>query len=239
MMSGSSADETYTRLWAEAADHFQNGQVGIDPYLRDKEKDRRLGLSVIGRPDPAVGQRFVTFLNQVKLVTPNQYFYRDSEFHLTVLSLFTATEAFARHWRRLAAYRSAVDQALSNGQAFTVHYRGITASKNAVMIQGFVQGNQLAQMRASLRQALRAAGLGEGLDQRYAIETAHSTVLRFSSQPEDLAKLFDLLRQNRTTDFGKTTYQELQLVKNDWYMSQDKVEVLAQYSLPHSRQLVR
>jgi 2'-5' RNA ligase len=234
MVSGSSANETYTRLWAEAADHFQNGLVGIDPYLRDKEKDRRLGLSVIGRPDPAVGQQFVAFLNQVKLVAPNQYFYRASEFHLTVLSLFTATEAFERHWRRLVAYRSAVDQALSNGQALTVHYRGITASKNAVMIQGFVQGSQLAQMRASLRQALGAAGLAEGLDQRYAIETAHSTVLRFSSQPEDLAKLFELFGQNRTTDFGKTTYRELQLVKNDWYMSQDKVEVLAQYFLPHS-----
>jgi 2'-5' RNA ligase len=235
MMSGSSADETYARLWSEAVEHFQDSQVGIDPYLHDKDKDRRLGLSVIGRPDPAVSKQFVAFLNQAKLVAPEQYFYQDSEFHLTVLSLFTATEAFQSHWHRLDAYRSAVDRALINGQAFTVHYRGITASKNAVMIQGFVQGGQLAHLRAKLRQALRAAGLGEGLDQRYAIETAHATVLRFTSQPGNLAKLLELLRQNRTTDFGKTTYQELQLVKNDWYMSREKVEILARYPLSGGR----
>lgn len=231
MTTGSSSGETYARLWAEATGHFQRGQVGIDSYLRDKNKDRRMGLSIIGRPGPAVGERFAAFLNQAKLVAPKQYFYRDSEFHLTVLSLFTATEAFERHWNNLVAYRAAVDQALIGGQAFTVHYRGITASKNAVMIQGFVQGPQLERLRASLRQALRVAGLGDGLDQRYAIETAHSTVIRFVSQPEELPQLLRLLGQNRTTDFGKTTFQSLQLVKNDWYMSEEKVEVLARYPL--------
>jgi len=54
-------------------------------------------------------------------------------------------------------------------------------------------------------------------------------VIRFTYQPEEVPKLIELLRRNRTTDFGKTTYQELQLVKNDWYMSQEKVGVLARY----------
>ena len=235
MTTGASTGDTYARLWADAVDHFQSGQVGVDPYLGDKTKDRRLGLSVIGRPGPAVAKRFSTFLNQAKLTAPKQYYYQGSEFHLTVLSLFTATEAFERHWDNLAAYRTAVDQALIDGHTFTVHYRGITASRNAVMIQGFVQGPQLKRLRARLRQELRAARLGDGLDQRYAIETAHTTVARFAHQPEDLSQLLKLLRQNRTTDFGEATFQNLQLVKNDWYMSQEKVEVLAQYPLFNER----
>jgi 2'-5' RNA ligase len=231
MIAGSPAGEIYDRLWSEAESHFQNGQVEIDPYLVDRTGDQRLGLSVIGRPDPIVCQRIVSFLDQVKLVAPEQHFYQSSEFHLTILSLFTATEAFEPHWSNRVTYQAAVDQAVHAGQAFEVQYQGVTASKGAVMIQGFASDPQLSQLRARLRQALREAGFGDGLDQRYAIETAHSTVLRFKSQPLNLPALLALLRDNRATDFGTTTFHELLLVKNDWYMSHDQVEVLARYPL--------
>lgn len=230
-MAECSASVKYERLWAEALTHFQKGLVGIDPYLRNKAGDRRLGLSVIARPGQAVSERFNTFLDQVKRVAPDQYFYRTSEYHLTILSLFTATEAVAPYWADLAGYRAAVDQALIDRHTFTIRYQGITASKNAVMVQGFAQGSRLNQLRAGLRQALHASGLGGGLDQRYAIDTAHSTVFRFVSRPKDMPQLLDLLRAHRTISFGETTFDNLQLVKNDWYMSQDKVEILAQYPL--------
>lgn len=232
MTAASPAGETYDRLWAEA---FQAGRVEVDPYLLDKGNDRRMGLTVIGRPEPAVRQRFIAFLDQVRQVAPEQYYYQADEFHLTILSLFTATEAFERHWKDLTHYRAAVAQALADGELFTVLYRGITASKNAVMIQGFVLGPQLARLRGRLRQSLRAAGLGDGLDQRYVIETAHSTVMRFVSQPQELPRLLALLNENRATDFGQTTFRELLLVKNDWYMSQDKVDIMARYPLGSGR----
>ena len=167
----------------------------------------------------------------MKQVAPEQYFYQASEFHLTVLSLFTATEEFGPHWADRANYRVTVDRALHNGRRFTVRYEGITASNSAVMVQGFAQGPGLEQLRARLRRALRAFGLGGGLDQRYAIETAHSTLLRFSSRPKDMARLLALLKAHRAADFGLTTYDKLHLVKNDWYMSAEKVELLAEYSL--------
>jgi hypothetical protein len=74
--------------------------------------------------------------------------------------------------------------------------------------------------------------LGEGLDQRYRISTAHVTVMRFQTQPRDLQQLVHTLASYREYDFGRTAFQTLQLVKNDWYMSADKVEVLEEYSLP-------
>jgi 2'-5' RNA ligase len=230
-----SAGQIYARISAEAIDYFRSGKVGIDPYLLDKANDRRLGLSVIGRPGSAVNQEFADFLDQVRQVASNQYYYQTSEFHLTILSLFTATEEFEPYWNNLTVYRSAVARALLEGQAFTVHYRGVTLSKNAVLIQGFAQGPQLDQLRASLRQSLRIAGLDGDLDQRYTLETAHSTGIRFASQPQDLSELLSLLQGNRKNDFGKTTFHELQLVKSDWYMSQDKVEVLAKYPLSSER----
>jgi 2'-5' RNA ligase len=231
MSATSPADGIYDRLWAEAESAFQSGRVEVDPYLDNRANDRRLGLTVIGRPKPAVSERFISFLNQVKRIAPEQHFYRGDEFHLTILSLFTATEAFEPHWENRAAYRAAVDQALQAGQAFAVRYQGITASKSAVMIQGFSTGPQLNQLRNKLRQALRDASLGGGLDERYAIDTAHTTALRFKSRPVNPAGLLALLRQYRTTDFGTSSFSELQLVKNNWYMSHDRVAVLARYSL--------
>jgi 2'-5' RNA ligase len=235
MIAGSSTSERYDRLWAGATSYFRSGRVEIDPQLDDRASDPRLGLTVIGRPSPAVRERFISFLKLVKQVAPRQHFYRSDEFHLTVLSLFTATVDFEPHWARRAAYRAAVERALQAGQTFTVHYQGVTASRNAVMVQGFAQDRQLDELRARLRQALGEAGFGGGLDQRYAIETAHSTVLRFKAQPIDLPELMALLGDNRSTDFGATTFHELLLVKNDWYMSHDKVEVLASYSLAPGR----
>jgi 2'-5' RNA ligase len=231
MMDKYAAGEKYDRLWTKAVTHFQSSQVGIDPYLRDKADDRRLGISVIARPGPDARARFTSFLDQVKQIEPDQYFYRESEYHLTILSLFTATEAFEPLWANLEGYRAAVNRALLNSHAFTVRYEGITASKSAVMVQGFAEGRYLNQLRADLRRALGVSGLGDGLDQRYAIDTAHSTVFRFISQPKNMPRLLDLLRVHRTTNFGETTFHHLQLVRNDWYMSREKVEILAQYAL--------
>jgi 2'-5' RNA ligase len=222
----------YDSLWRKAVGHFNDtGQVRIDAYLADKRGDCRLGLSVIGRPSPEAVGEFSTLLHELALVAPNQYFYRPDEFHITVLSLFTATEAFEPYFAQSPQYLAAVRHALSAARRFEVVFQGITASNSAVMVQGFPQSPELDQLRDQLRESLRDAGLGEGLDGRYHISTAHATVMRFQAQPRNLRKLVDTLVGYREYGFGRTTFRTLQLVKNDWYMSSDKVEVLAEYPL--------
>src|SRR6185295_16432147 len=46
-------------------------------------------------------------------------------------------------------------------------------------IAGFVEGDRLNQLREAIRSALGRAGLGESLDARYRIVTAHATIMRF------------------------------------------------------------
>jgi 2'-5' RNA ligase len=233
-MTGGSQDLCgfYDSLWHDALSHFNDtGQVRIDPHLADKRGDRRLGLSVIGRPSPEVVGEFSTLLHELALVASNQYFYQPNEFHITVLSLFTATEAFEPHFAQSPQYLAAVRSVLSAARHFEVVFQGITASSSAVMVQGFPKSPELNQLRDRLRESLRDAGLGEGLDERYRISTAHATVMRFQTQPRNLQKLVETLAGYREYDFGRTTFRTLQLVKNDWYMSSDKVEVLAECPL--------
>jgi 2'-5' RNA ligase len=223
--------ELYNRLWTEAAAHFHGGAVQTDPFLLNRHHDRRQGFSVIARPSQAVKEHISAMLRRLRPLAPDQYFYRKADLHTTVLSLFTATADFEAYLANQADYMAAVTSALAGARRFAVDYRGVTASKNAIMVQGFPRDSALNQLRTNLRQALRSRGLGAGLDQRYQIITAHATVMRFRTQPPNLSELIDGLISYRTHYFGQTTIDTLQLVRHDWYMSADKVVVLAEYRL--------
>ncbi len=74
-------------------------------------------------------------------------------------------------------------------------------------------------------------GLAEALDRRYRIVTAHSTILRFARQPQNLPELVQFLQAARARDFGTFEIDHVDFVLNDWFMSHDKVVVLARYPL--------
>ena len=85
--------------------------------------------------------------------------------------------------------------------------------------------------RDRLRTALTETGLGEPLDHRYRLITAHSTVLRFKSRPRDLPGLAAFIAARRDLDLGRFTVSEIEFVYNDWFMSHDVVTMLARYPL--------
>jgi 2'-5' RNA ligase len=186
---------------------------------------------VIARPTQQVINQFSALLRELVQIEPHQYFYQPSEFHITILSLFTATENFEPYFAKIPAYLTTLQPVLSAAERFTVRFRGVTATKSSVIVQGFPQDGRLECLRNRLREALQSKNLGEGLDERYRITTAHTTIMRFRTQPQDLKRLMGVLGSYREYSFGQLTFQTVQLVKNDWYMSADRVEVLADYPL--------
>jgi 2'-5' RNA ligase len=128
-------------------------------------------------------------------------------------------------------YRSVFAELFERIHRFRIIFRGITASAGAVLIQGYVEGDYLNKIRDMIRSELQCAGLAENLDVRYKIATAHSTIMRFRSQPRDIQKLIARLHTARDCDFGSTMVDQIDFVFNDWYMSHDRVEVLATYHL--------
>jgi 2'-5' RNA ligase len=229
--------QLYDSMWQEASEYLAQGKVQTDPHLLDLQNDRRLGLTLIARPGREVVERISEFLQTLKQVVPDQHYYQPDEFHVTVLSLFTATDKSAPFFDRIPAYRNVLRSVLAGTGRFQVAFKGITASGSAVMVQGFPHSAQLNQLREELRAALRRNGLGESLDKRYRITTAHITVMRFRTQPQGPKALLDTLARFRDHDFGQATFQTLQWVKNDWYMSSGKVEVLEEYALEPSQHI--
>ncbi len=223
--------ERYDALWQDARNYFASGRVETDAHLADLASDRRRGLTVLARPRGPVAERFSAFVQQLAEIAPDQYFYQPGEFHVTVLSLFTATENLAPYMARLPVYQDVLESILPSTEGFTLAFRGITASRSCIMVQGFPQDGRLERLREGLRQALQKQGFARDLDQRYRITTAHSTIMRFRTQPAALSHLIDLLDRYRDYEFGSTTVERLQLTQNDWYMSAARTQVLAEYPL--------
>ncbi len=186
-------------------------------------------MTVIARPSPAVWHPVASFLRALRRLEPDQYYYTASEFHVTVLPLFTATVDFEVFRSQKDRYVAAVDAALKRATPIRIAFEGITASPSAVMIQGFFETDALSDLRDSLRRQLRIRGLGEGVDERYPLQTAHMTVVRFRAPLRDSRQFAKALEQARRRAFGVTTIRDFMLVENDWYMSRRKTVCLKHY----------
>jgi 2'-5' RNA ligase len=221
----------YEQLWSKTKAALESGGLRVDPLLRGKTGDPRRGATLVARPDTGVRDRVETFLREAAAICPGQHFYQPAELHVTVLAVIPGSESWRKEIRRLPACRTALNEVLKNCRAFSVKFRGVTVSPEAVLIQGFPQDDVLARLRDELRSALQNRGAGENLDRRYKITAAHLTVMRFANPKADWKRLLDFLSAHRETDFGETRFQSLQLIWNDWCASAKTVRVLREYQL--------
>ncbi len=223
--------ERYAQLWNGAIDFVRGGAVNVDPLLAIREPDLRRCLTVIVRPDAETREAVAVFLDQLRDLDPEQYYYDPSELHVTVLSLFTATPDFQKYLVRYDEYLGAVRAALSQGRSFSIEFTGVTLTRDAIMIQGYPDSSILNDVRETLRKELRARGLTDGLDARYVLQTAHMTVVRFRNSLRNSGLFAQIMENYRGQGFGQTKVSEVHLVHNDWYMSRSSVKILDQYQL--------
>jgi 2'-5' RNA ligase len=89
----------------------------------------------------------------------------------------------------------------------------------------------LEKMREELRAAFARNGLGDQLDRRYRINSAHMTVMRFRRADADWKRLATFLAKNRDTDCGEMEVSRIQLIWGDWYASANIARTLQEYRL--------
>jgi 2'-5' RNA ligase len=221
----------YERLWNEAVPALEQNGVEFDRHLLSKPQDLRRGLTLALRPGSKVQASIKTFLLELTNAAPGQYFYRPEEFHVTVLAIIPGSESWQDKIQHLVAYQSIIDGVLKRHRKFSITFQGVTASRGAVMVQGFPGDETLARIRDELREAFWKNKFGEQLDARYKINTAHITVMRFCNANMDGKRLLTKLLANRTTDFGETCVTDLELILSDWYASASTARTLQIYKL--------
>ena len=213
----------YDAMWASAFPVLASGTVDCDAGLA-AGPDRRRGLTLIARPAPAVRAAFERLLDQLTTIEPLQYRYPALDMHVTILPLFTAVEDASRQLARLDDYRAVVRTALDGIEQFDIAFDGIALSSGAVMARGVPSGAGLATLRERLRTGLREQGLDVSLDQRYRLVTAHATLCRFVMPLRQPARFSALLAALRDQPLGSMRVAQVELVVNDWYMSNGTLE---------------
>lgn len=233
----------YERMWQDAIRRLQNGQYEQDPLIHSKNDTRRgvAALSYLKR-NPHLVKEVDNFLAELKHTGPHQYFYPESDLHLTVLSIISCEPGLCLDDLDREAYTKTFRRAVENTGPMKIHFQGVTASPSCILLQGFPEGGALRHVRDRLREQFNASGLKTSIDVRYKVSTAHATVSRFCSPIHDTTALLKHLSRYRNHDFGTLEIDEIELVFNNWYQNQWATTPLSRVGLkrdvePHARKV--
>lgn len=229
----------YDAVWDAAAPDVRAGRAALDLWATRQREDARRGVTLLARlaalapagGGPAVADALGALGAELQALEPAQYVQPRADLHLTVLSLFTATPDYAPYLAHLDAYRAAVAEALAGVGPFAVDLTGVTLSPAAVLVQGFPRDDTLERVRARLRAVLAARGLGGALDERYRLETAHATLVRFVAPLGDPARFVGALAAARGRAFGTVVVTALELGVGNWYQAAAYARPVATYPL--------
>lgn len=222
--------QQYDQFFIEGIRAIETGTYTINELLQ-ADLDQRYGITLLLRPDASIRASIQQFLSELRSIDPHQYYYPESDMHVTILSIISCYEGFQLNQIDPAAYTAIIREVLANQAACTIEFTGITLSPAAVMIRGFVSDDALNHLRDQLRVAFKFSGLQHSIDERYSIFTAHSTVVRYQQKLADPAAWVRKLRQFESYPFGKQKLATMELVYNDWYQQKEKVQQLAYFSI--------
>ncbi|WP_026730324.1 2'-5' RNA ligase family protein [Flavobacterium denitrificans] len=222
--------EHYNQLYKTSSEAISAGKYAIDSELKN-ESDSRFGITLLIRPSDEVKANMQLFLNELKAIEPKQYYYPDSDIHITVMSIISCSEEFQLTQISPNDYIQLICKSMVDADKIKIHFKGVTASPSALMIQGFPTDQTLDNLRNKLRENFKNSELQQTIDSRYTISTAHSTVMRFQEPLQNPKKLIEITDKFRDFDFGEFDVKNLELVYNDWYQRKSTTRVLGNFGL--------
>lgn len=218
----------YNQLYKASSQTILEGNYKLDPQIND-DSDSRFGITLLIRPSETIVAKIKLFVDEMKAIDPDQYYYPDSDLHITVMSIISCYEGFTLDKINIEEYIDIIQRSLVDLDKIKIEFKGVTASPSAIMIQGFPSDESLNNFRDKLRENFKKSTLEQSIDSRYTISTAHSTVMRFQEKLQNPEKLIAVAEQFRNYDFGEFEVKILQLVYNDWYQKKRKTIHLADF----------
>jgi len=222
--------EHYNELYKTSSETILKGKYSIDSEIK-KESDSRFGITLLIRPNEEIKTNIQSLLKELKEAEPEQYFYPDSDIHITVMSIISCSEKFTLNQISPNDYIQLICKSMVDVDKITIQLKGVTASPSALMIQGFPTDETLNNLRNKLREDFKNSNLLQSIDSRYTISTAHSTIMRFQEKLHNPEKLIQIADKFRDYDFGEFNVKSLELVYNDWYQRKSNTKVLGEFCL--------
>lgn len=222
--------EHYRKLYNESIYNISIDKYAIDSLI-DSKFDKRFGITLLIRPTNEVKNKIQKFINELKEVEPNQYYYPNSDLHITVMSIISCYDGFSIEKIEPLKYIELIKKCLSLNQNIEINFKGLTASNSCIMLQGFMNNNQLNEIRDNLRFEFKNSKLEQSLDKRYSLQTAHSTIVRFKNYFKQKQSFLKIIDKYSDYDFGTFTVNKIELVYNDWYQRKEFVKKMYEFEI--------
>lgn len=222
--------EHYNQLYTKSSQAILAGNYSLDCEINNPS-DNRFGLTLLIRPDETVKPCIKLFLEKLKAIDPTQYYYPDSDIHITVMSIISCYSGFDYATIPIPSYIEIIQKSIFDSGEIKIAFKGVTASASAIMIQGFPSNESLNNLREKLRENFKKSTLEQSIDSRYTIAAAHSTVMRFQEKLQNPDQLIAVVEQYRDYDFGEFTVGNIEFVYNDWYQREKNTVLLRDFIL--------
>lgn len=222
--------EHYDQLYKVSIKEISSDNYEVDPLI-NSDTDDRFGLSLIIRPTAEIKNKIQKFLTELQNVEPHQYYYPNSDIHITVISIISCYSGLKLSQLDIPKYVRVIENSLADLQNIVISCEGVTASPSCLMIKGFMNDNSLNELRNQLRSNFKNSGLQESMDERYLIKTAHATVFRFKENLQHKEEFLKIIDNYKDYDFGTFEVGNIELVFNDWYHQERLVNKLHQFNL--------
>lgn len=222
--------EHYSKLYNESINNISSNKYEIDKLI-DSKFDQRLGITLLVRPSKTVKHKIQKLLSELKAVDPNQYYYPNSDIHITIMSIISCYENFEIDKIELPKYIELIKKCLVQNQNIEIQFKGLTASNSCIMLQGFMNNDHLNNIRNKLRVEFKNSELEQSLDKRYTIQTAHSTIVRFRKRLHKKNEFLKIIDKYVDYDFGTFDIKKIELVHNDWYQRNEFVKKLHEFEI--------
>ncbi|MEI6866298.1 mutarotase [Flavicella sp.] len=222
--------EHYTKLYKESINKISTGKYQIDNLI-DSNSDKRFGITLLIRPSNEMKDEIQKLLDELKKIEPNQYYYPNSDIHITIMSLITCYEGFDIEKIDLTKYIELIKKCLPLDAKIKIEFKGLTASNSCIMLQGFMNNDKINEIRDKLRVEFKNSELEQSLDKRYSIQTAHSTIVRLRKKLNQKEKFMKVIDNYVDYNFGTFDIEKIELVYNDWYQRDELVEKLYEFKI--------
>jgi 2'-5' RNA ligase len=229
-MTNTELNEYYNTLYEDSIKKIISDNYQVDDHI-DSTSDNRFGITLIIRPNILVKNNIQKFIGELKAIDPGQYYYPNSDIHLTVMSIISCNNGFELKNISIIDYIEMIKKSLKTKNIIKINFNGITASSSCIMVRGFFNDNTLNNIRENLRNSFKDSGLYQSIDKRYRLQTAHSTVVRFRKCLQSKNEYIRIIENYRDYDFGSFTADTLELVYNDWYQRKEYVKSLYKFRI--------
>jgi 2'-5' RNA ligase len=229
-MDNTNLHNLYNDLYNQSREKILTDNYSIDLNI-DNPADKRFGMTLVIKPEIETKKKIQNFLEELKYIEPQQYYYSNADLHLTALSIISCYDGLSLADITISEYSKIIAKSIESLSEFEIEFKGITASESAIMIQGYPKTETLNEIRENLRSNFGKSSLQKSIDRRYPLTAAHITVMRFRKKLNDARQFINCIEKYRDYDFGTSKINKLSLVYNDWYQRDEIVQKLAEFKI--------